>query len=104
MHPPFTVQGFGSAFFIVPVTDHDRIAPSQQLTSGTWRNGVSFLIHDSYFDVRVHATHSGHSTLNGIINGTLETDGAGFSHAISNGDLVHVHVMADTFHQFHGAR
>ena len=46
--------------------------------------------------------HGGNPPLQRIIGAALETDRAGLSHAVGDGDLAHVHLGHDPFHDING--
>src|SRR3569833_1281103 len=50
--------------------------------------------------VRMDAAHRGYATLDRVVGAALEADRARLRHAVSNRDLLHVHITDDAFHDF----
>src|SRR5882724_6275395 len=66
VHPAFGVDRFDSPRWIIPVTQHDRITPCQQLAGCAARNRVSGLVHDLDLQVRLDEADRRHPPLGRI--------------------------------------
>src|SRR5206468_4141734 len=92
VHPAVLVDGLGRAGRVVPVADHDGVAAGQELTGGAARHRVAGLgVGDLHLHVRVHPPDGGDPLVEVVVRRGLGGHRRSLGHAVTDGDLVHVH-------------
>src|SRR5262249_41143111 len=91
VHPAIGVENIGGLFLLLPITEHDAVAAGAELAAFAALDDLAVEIDDLDLDMRMDASNCGDAPLERIVDGALEADGAGLGHAVSDGDLAHVH-------------
>ena len=100
VHPALAIHGFPGALLVVPIALHHRIAPGAKLALCAHGKGLPLFVHDFHLHVGMHPSHGGDPFFQAVVHIALKGYGAGFGHAISDGDLVHVQVGDHPPHDF----
>src|ERR1700761_9198437 len=98
MHPAIRVEHVGGLFRLVPIAEHDAVAAGAEFAPRTTRHHAPFEIDDLDLDMRVDAADGRDAALQWVVGRALEADRAGFGHAVSDGDVAHVHLFIDALH------
>ena len=98
VHPAVGVEHVGGLFRLVPIAEHDAVAAGAEFAAFAARHDAALEIDHLDLDMRMDAPDGGHPPLQRIVGGALETDRAGFGHAVGDGDLAHVHLLVDALH------
>ena len=98
MHPARGVDGFAGSLLVAPVTQHDAVAPGQDLAGLARRHDPAFFVDHLGLDMRLHPADGRDAARNRVVGGALEADRAGLGHAVGDRDLVHVHLVDDPLH------
>ena len=103
MHPARGVNGLCGAFRVFPIAQHHRIAARAKLTRHAARHDAALAVYDLHFQMRLHAANGGNATFQRVIHTGLEADGAGFRHAIGDGNFTQIHGFHHTAHDLNRA-
>ena len=105
VHPAVGVNGLMGFGRVFPIAMHHRIALGAELATLTaGHDGAGFGVHDLDLQVRLHLAYSRYALVQRRVGAALAAHGAGFGHAVSDGDLAQVHLLHHTLHHLGGAR
>ena len=105
VHPAVGVNGFMRFGGVFPIAVHHRIALGAELaTLATGHGGTRFGVHDLDLQMRLHLAYGRYALVQRRVGAALAAHGAGFGHAIGDGDLAQVHLLHHALHHLGGAR
>ena len=90
-HPAPIIDGSIRLLLVAPIALHDAITARPKLALLANRHSSTFPINDFDFHMRMHAANGCNALFQWIIDIALEGDRARLRHAISDGDVAHIH-------------
>ena len=105
VHPSGLVDRFGGLLGIVPVAAHDAVASGAQLAGCVALDALAGGgVDDLYLDVGMYPPDRRGAVIDVVIGSGLGRYGRGFSHAVADRYLAHVHLIDHSAHDLDRAR